>query len=335
MACSRRLHSLALALTLLVPSARGAAARGPFDEHLFSELRWRMIGPFRGGRTKAAAGVRGKPERLLHRRRQRRRVEDHRLRPHVEADLRRPADRLDRRDRGRAVEPRRHLRRQRRGPAAARPLDRRRHLQVDRRRQDLDAPRPARRPADSADRRRPAEPEPALRRGARPPVRAERPSAASSARPTAGRRSRRCSTRTRTPAASTWSSTRPTPTSSTPSLWEARQAPVGERRVPRPGQRPLQVDRRRHDLAAADDRPAHLRRDGLGRIGITVAPSDPRRLFATVEASGQGRPLPLRRCRRDAGRASTRTRAWPRAPTTSPRSRSTRRTPTSSSPRRS
>ena len=42
-------------------------------------------------------------ERLLHRRRERRRVEDDRLRPHLEADLRRPADRLDRRDRGRAV----------------------------------------------------------------------------------------------------------------------------------------------------------------------------------------------------------------------------------------
>ncbi len=105
---------------------------------------------------------------------QRRRVEDDRLRPHVEADLRRPADRLDRRDRRRAVEPERDLRRQRRGAAAARPLDRRRRLQVDRRRQDVDAPRPARRPADPADRRRPARSRPPVRRGARPPVRAER-----------------------------------------------------------------------------------------------------------------------------------------------------------------
>ena len=38
-------------------------------------------------------------ERLLHRRGERRRVEDDRLRPHVESDLRRPAVGLDRRDR--------------------------------------------------------------------------------------------------------------------------------------------------------------------------------------------------------------------------------------------
>ena len=28
-----------------------------FDASLFRELRWRHIGPFRGGRTKAAAGI--------------------------------------------------------------------------------------------------------------------------------------------------------------------------------------------------------------------------------------------------------------------------------------
>ena len=50
------------------------------------------------GRRRSAAA-----ERLLHRRVQRRRVEDHRLRPHLAADLRRPAHRLHRRDRGRAV----------------------------------------------------------------------------------------------------------------------------------------------------------------------------------------------------------------------------------------
>ena len=27
----------------------------------FAEMRWRMIGPFRGGRTVAAVGVRGQP----------------------------------------------------------------------------------------------------------------------------------------------------------------------------------------------------------------------------------------------------------------------------------
>jgi photosystem II stability/assembly factor-like uncharacterized protein len=33
-----------------------------FDAKLFRELRWRLIGPFRGGRTLTVAGVRGQPE---------------------------------------------------------------------------------------------------------------------------------------------------------------------------------------------------------------------------------------------------------------------------------
>src|SRR2546425_7632469 len=31
------------------------------DPRLFAEMRWRMIGPFRGGRTVAGVGVRGQP----------------------------------------------------------------------------------------------------------------------------------------------------------------------------------------------------------------------------------------------------------------------------------
>ena len=87
--------------------------------------------PHEGRRRHPAAA-----ERVLHRRRERRRVEDHRLRPDVDADLRRPADRLDWRHRGRAVRPEHHLRRQRRGHAAAGPVHRQRHLQVHRRRED-------------------------------------------------------------------------------------------------------------------------------------------------------------------------------------------------------
>ena len=34
---------------------------GPIDPALFAELHWRNIGPFRGGRTKAAAGIPSKP----------------------------------------------------------------------------------------------------------------------------------------------------------------------------------------------------------------------------------------------------------------------------------
>ena len=115
----------------------------------------------------------GRPERLLHRRGERRRVEDNRLRPHVDADLRRPAHRLDRIDRRRGVRSRHRVRRERRRARAARPVGRRRDLQVDRRRPDVDASRPPRRPADPVHHRRSAKRESALRRRAGTSVRAE------------------------------------------------------------------------------------------------------------------------------------------------------------------
>src|SRR3954454_25316830 len=37
------------------------AAAAQVDPHLFQELRWRSIGPFRGGRTVAAVGIAGQP----------------------------------------------------------------------------------------------------------------------------------------------------------------------------------------------------------------------------------------------------------------------------------
>src|SRR5690349_12709430 len=43
---------------LLIASAAWAAS---FDPKLFSDLRWRSIGPLRGGRTKSAAGVPSQP----------------------------------------------------------------------------------------------------------------------------------------------------------------------------------------------------------------------------------------------------------------------------------
>ena len=41
------------------PQSGGPPA--PDDPSIFNELRWRSIGPYRGGRTKAAAGVPGQP----------------------------------------------------------------------------------------------------------------------------------------------------------------------------------------------------------------------------------------------------------------------------------
>ena len=64
-----KLHRLALAfaafLSLLLMSARlfgWPDAPKQYDAKLFQELRWRLIGPSRGGRTLAVTGVRGQPE---------------------------------------------------------------------------------------------------------------------------------------------------------------------------------------------------------------------------------------------------------------------------------
>ncbi len=51
----RRLVVGALALAASVASAQS------FDPSLFAEMKWRMIGPYRGGRTKAAVGVPSRP----------------------------------------------------------------------------------------------------------------------------------------------------------------------------------------------------------------------------------------------------------------------------------
>ncbi len=46
---------------ILVVAQAALAASQAVDPSLFSDMRWRMIGPFRGGRTVAATGVPGKP----------------------------------------------------------------------------------------------------------------------------------------------------------------------------------------------------------------------------------------------------------------------------------
>jgi len=61
------LLTFALALCATLIALRVAPSRGQnptigFDEKLFPELRWRSIGPPRGGRSLAVTGVRGQPE---------------------------------------------------------------------------------------------------------------------------------------------------------------------------------------------------------------------------------------------------------------------------------
>jgi len=62
---SRGALTTAFATAILCASL---APAGPADDlpapSVFRELRWRGIGPFRGGRTKAATGVRGRPGHL-------------------------------------------------------------------------------------------------------------------------------------------------------------------------------------------------------------------------------------------------------------------------------
>src|SRR5689334_5883095 len=54
-------HTAAALAVSLVPFA----AHAQVDTALLASLRWRSIGPFRGGRTKAAAGVPGQPGTFL------------------------------------------------------------------------------------------------------------------------------------------------------------------------------------------------------------------------------------------------------------------------------
>ena len=248
-------------------------------------MRWRPIGPFRGGRTKAITGVPSQPGVFY-------------MAPVnggvwktddygriVDADLRRSADRIDWRDRGRAVRSERHLRRQRRRTRASGSLGRRRHLQVDRRGEDLDAPRPPRRSADSVHHRRPAKSEPAVRRGPRPSVRTER-----GARHLPLDRRRRdvpegARRRTRTPADRDLEFDPRNPDIVYACLWEQRQGPWENGAWAGVNGGHLQIDRRRHDVASADAGPADQPADGSDGIvqaDIAIAPSDPNRIYATV-----------------------------------------------------
>ena len=72
-------------------------------------------------------------------------------------------------------------------------------------------------------------------------------------------------------------------------LWEARQAPWENGAFSGPGSGHVQVDRRRHDVAA--DRSADFRRSiamGSAASALAIAPSMPSRVFATVDAARNG-----------------------------------------------
>src|SRR5437899_12013 len=58
---SIRRSAAILSLSVAAAALATAAKAESYDPSLFRELRWRMIGPHRGGRTKAAAGIPDRP----------------------------------------------------------------------------------------------------------------------------------------------------------------------------------------------------------------------------------------------------------------------------------
>ena len=58
---SRTSVRAALAVTLAASLWPAVSAQQGYDPSLYSGLRWRMLGPFRGGRVDAVSGVPGRP----------------------------------------------------------------------------------------------------------------------------------------------------------------------------------------------------------------------------------------------------------------------------------
>ena len=56
-----RFASFAVSLTALILSVPTAVAAESYDESLFNAMEWRSIGPYRGGRSVAVAGVPSQP----------------------------------------------------------------------------------------------------------------------------------------------------------------------------------------------------------------------------------------------------------------------------------
>ena len=221
---------------------------------LAGALRWRSIGPFRGGRVHRRRRHRDAAVRLLHGRDRRRRLEDRRRGRRRGRNV---SDGFFRTGSvgaglGRRVEPEHRLRRHGRGMPARQHLVRGRRLQVDRRRQDVDACRPRRQQSDRPDANSSHQRRRRLRRGDRTSLRTKRRARRV---PDEGRRQdvaegplRRRQDRRR--------GHRAGPIEPADSLRDdvAGAADAVEHHEHRPGRRPLQVDRRRRDVDEADGR---------------------------------------------------------------------------------
>ena len=252
------------AQTATTPKDKDAKPKTLSDQ--FEGVEFRTIGPFRGGRVTAVAGVRHEPQHLLLRRDRRRRLEDDRRRLELGGRLRQGLqDGLGRRDRASRSPTR---------TSSTSGWARRRSAATSR-----TATASTSRPTpgstwknvgleghapDRARARASEEPRPRLRRGARATSGARTRSAASSARRTAARPGRRSSSSTtrRARRTSRWIPT--TRASSTPAFWQVVRQPW-ELVSRRPGQRPLEVDRRRRHLEEADRRACRRASSGKRR----------------------------------------------------------------------
>ncbi len=196
------------------------------------------------------------------------------------------------------------LRRQRRGAAPPRPLDRRRRLQVDRRGQDVDAPRAARRAADSQHRRsiRRTPIGCSSRRSAIPTARTK--SAASIDRTDGGKSFQKVLSKDENTGGNDVDIDPSNPDVVYATMWEERQGPWENSVWAGTQRRHLQVDRRRHDVEAAHQRTARrsCRRTSRSRRRTR------KRLYAArgrlrrarhERRARRRRDLPQRRCRRD------------------------------------
>ena len=196
----RRATILRLALTLsglALPVTLTAQ-----DSLALAGLRWREVGPFRGGRSVAVSGNPSRDRRVLDGHHRRRRLQVDQRRPVVGARHRQVLRRHDRRHRRRGVGARRRLRRRRRVSDPRQRLARRRRLEDHRRRQDVDVRRSRRHAADRRRRRASDQPRPRLRRARSATSGRRIRSAASIARRTAARSGRRFSSGTIRPASS-------------------------------------------------------------------------------------------------------------------------------------
>ncbi len=169
----RRLTLMVLACSLgFLFVSVGQAEQYP--ESTYQELRWRMAGPFRGGRTRAATGVASQPNVFYvgavnggvwksdDYGRTWNPIFDDQPTQSIGAIAVAPSD------------PNIVYVGKRRGPAAARSLSGRWYLQIHRCGQDLDPPRPARRAADSRAGRGSPRPESLVCGGTRPSLRPQR-----------------------------------------------------------------------------------------------------------------------------------------------------------------